>query len=433
VKNKITILLCFLFFSCSSSNQLSKKIWNNEEKKIKPKNIELLNFKNIEKTLSIEVNKNLNINISNKIDTEKSNNLKNNIGIRDYDGELKIFKKVKYKKISNSLLSQSDIIFGKNYLIIFDGDGSLIKLDKDYNIIWKKNYYSKLEKKTKPFLFLKKKDNILIVADNISKLYAININNGDLIWSKNHSSAFNSEIKIFGENFFISDLNNLFMSISIKNGVENWSFQSEDFFIKTLNKASVVADNKTVYFLNTIGDLTALDIKSGFLKWQISNQNNNIFDKHFLNKNSKLLMDNQLILYSSKNDFYAFDKRNGFLKWKQKIQTTIAPTVIDENLLIISLNGFFVVVDSVTGIIKRSNFIFTDFNKKELKKITPIGFVVGIDKIYLTLNNGKMLIIDVKTGKLINNVKIDNKLVSKPQVYEKKLYIMKNNELVVFK
>ena len=41
-----------------------------------------------------------------------------------------------------------------------------------------------------------------------------------------------------------------------------------------------------------------------------------------------------------------------------------------QNLLIISLNGFFVVVDSVTGIIKRSNFIFTDFNKKELKKIT---------------------------------------------------------------
>ena len=38
-----------------------------------------------------------------------------------------------------------------------------------------------------------------------------------------------------------------------------------------------------------------------------------------------------------------------------------------------------------------------------------------------------MLIIDVKTGKLINNAKIDNKLVSKPQVYEKKLYIMKNN------
>ena len=366
--NKIIIFIIYIILIIGCSLNKNSKFWTTAKNIPKENNN---NYKEVfieEEVLAKELNANISVNLGNNInDNFNIKNYFNNDGRLNYDGELKKSSKFKFSKIKNFYHFEPTISFNNENLIFFDNKGSILQFNEESKLIWKRNFYSKSEKKHKPILQFANDKNILIVADSIAKYYSLNINNGDLIWSKNHSSAFNSEIKIFGENFFISDLNNLFMSISIKNGVENWRFQSEDFFIKTLNKASVVADNKTVYFLNTIGDLTALDIKSGFLKWQISNQNNNIFDKHFLNKNSKLLMDNQLILYSSKNDFYAFDKRNGFLKWKQKIQTTIAPTVIDENLLIISLNGFFVVVDSVTGIIKRSNFIFTDFNKKELK------------------------------------------------------------------
>ena len=40
--------------------------------------------------------------------------------------------------------------------------------------------------------------------------------------------------------------------------------------------------------------------------------------------------------------------------------------------------------------------------------IKPIGFVIGLKNIYLTTDNGRMLIIDTKTGKTNSILKIDN-------------------------
>lgn len=432
MKNKIIIFICLLLFSCSSNNELSRKIWNKDKEKIKvKKDVEYISFKTKKETLSKEINLSLEINIS-KSNLQYPNQLKNHDGIIDYDNQFNELKKVNFKKISNPMFLKKELIFGEDYLILFDGDGTLIRLDKNFNEVWKKNFYSKLEKKNNPFLFFAQKNNILVIADNISKLYAINISTGELIWSKNHSSAFNSEIKISGDNFYVSDLNNLIMCISIKTGEQRWSFQSEYKFIKTLNKTSIVLDNNTVYFLNSVGDLTALDIRKGFLKWQISNQNNTLFNKYFLNQNSKVVMYDDSIFFSNNNELYSIDKTNGFLKWKKKVQTVLSPIIADKYLFIVTSNNFFVILDKSTGKILRSNFILKDFNPKKIKNIYPNGFVASIKKIYLSMNNGELLTIDIKNGITSNRVKVSNKSISKPQIYNKDLFILKEDELLIY-
>ena len=66
------------------------------------------------------------------------------------------------------------------------------------NLIWKKNFYSKYEKKLNPdFKFFSHNNKILIIADNIAKLYAININTGELLWIKKNNAPFNSQDKDF--------------------------------------------------------------------------------------------------------------------------------------------------------------------------------------------------------------------------------------------
>ena len=51
--------------------------------------------------------------------------------------------------------------------------GSILKFDETSKLIWKKNYYSKSEKKLKPILQFANDGNTLIVADNIAKYFAL--------------------------------------------------------------------------------------------------------------------------------------------------------------------------------------------------------------------------------------------------------------------
>ena len=87
--------------------------------------------------------------------------------------------------------------------IYFDDKGNILKFGRDFQIIWKKNFYSKQEKKNKPILSFAVANNTLIIFDNLSKLYAVDLVTGNLIWSKNNKNPFNSQIKVFDKSNLI--------------------------------------------------------------------------------------------------------------------------------------------------------------------------------------------------------------------------------------
>ena len=68
--------------------------------------------------------------------------------------------------------------------------------------------------------------------------------------------------------------------------------------------------------------------------------------------------------------------------------------------------------------------------KKKREKIKPVGFVVGSKNIYLTTDHGRLIVVDVKTGKLVSILKIDNDKISRPFVLEKSLYVVKDNAII---
>ena len=90
------------------------------------------------------------------------------------------------------------------------------------------------------------------------------------------------------------------------------------------------------------------------------------------------------------------------------------------------------IINRISGDIIRITDVFNIFKEKKRSDITPIGFIVGNKKIYLTTNNGRLLIIDIKTGKTIRMVKIDGNQISKPIIENKKLHIIKDNMIVRF-
>ena len=55
---------------------------------------------------------------------------------------------------------------------------------------------------------------------------------------------------------------------------------------------------------------------------------------------------------------------------------------------------------------------------------------MGVNDIYLTTNHGKLIVIDIKTGKTNSILKIDSDKISRPFALNKNLFVVKNNAII---
>ena len=76
------------------------------------------------------------------------------------------------------------------------------------------------------------------------------------------------------------------------------------------------------------------------------------------------------------------------------------------------------------------NEIKTDFKLKKRNLIKPTGFILGRDNIYLSTNNGRLLVVDIANGKTISTLKIDNEKILKPVFFDEKLFVVKNSAII---
>ena len=432
-KIEIKFLLVFLLFTACSLDSKSG-LWTDAEKIDEIKKIKVKRIFKEEEALNKELNRKFKINLVDdfKKDFLKANN-RNDVGRYKFNKQLDKISKFKFSKIKNFYQNNPEMIFSGTDIIFFDDKGSILKFDKFSKLKWKKNYYTKIEKKSKPFLILGKYKNILIVADSISKYYAINIDNGDLLWTKNNSSAFNSQIKADKDKFYIVDFQNILHCYSIKDGKEIWSYKTEDTFLKSMQKMSIVLDNNVVYFNNSVGDITAVDSNTGRLVWQLPTQDNQMYANSFLLKNSYLVLNKDSIIFSNnKNRFYSINKKNGVLNWEQKINSNLTPVITNEIIFSISLEGYLFLIEAKSGNIIRSTDIFDVFKIKKRNKIYPVNFIITLKNIYLTTNHGKLLIIDIKSGKTQKIIKIDGNKVSKPFISNNNIFVIKDNSIIRF-
>ena len=297
IKKKIIIILLLFLNQCSFDTKSG--FWKEKEIKKEANREELFSTT---KVSEFEVNRDLQIDINSlaSIKYNSTGNLTNNDGRSNYDGNLKKASKYKFSKINNFEEYELEVITEKDNLIFFADNGTILKFDVNSKLIWKKNFYTKNEKKNNPILFFAKNDNILIVTDNVAKYYALDINSGSLLWSKNHSSAFNSEVKIVDNKIFVIDYDNILRCFSITDGEEIWKIKTENSILKSQKKLSLVISKNQVIFNNSLGDITSVDRETGNLLWIVPTlSNSNSLQAYYLKISSLVLNNNNLFLQTA--------------------------------------------------------------------------------------------------------------------------------------
>ncbi|MDC2980540.1 PQQ-like beta-propeller repeat protein, partial [Candidatus Pelagibacter sp.] len=284
-----------------------------------------------------------------------------------------------------------------------------------------------------PILSFAMTDKNLLVADSIAKISSINLQTGNLIWSKKSQYPFNSEIKIFKDKFFVVDLKNTLRCFYIKDGTECWNVKTEDSFTVSNSKFSILIKDNLVIYNNSLGDITAVDISSGLIQWQLPTQTSSIMNETYGFNFSKLVSDGSSIYFSNnKNQFYSVDLKSGTTNWMNEINSILTPIVIDNFIFTVSENGYLFTIQKNEGNIIRINNIYKNFNLKKRKRIQPTSFTIGGNNLYLTNTDGNLIVIGLSVGNVLKIEKVGRDLISKLLIYNENLFIVKNGSITQY-
>ena len=423
--NKFIYIIFIFILSCSLNS--NSAFWSKSEKLKTDKKISKILFQDL-KPNENEFNPKLKVNLPIK-NTSINYNFNNN-GFTNEQVAGENFSKYKFSKIENFSGFEPEILVDKENMYFFDNKGSIIKFNKNSKLQWKKNYYSKSDKKNNPILFLASEKKNLFIADTNANYYLLNKDNGNLKWKKKHSSSFNSQIKIKDDKIFIVDMENTLRCFSINNGEILWSAPTELTVVSSQKKQSLVLVKNLVIFTNSIGDLTAVDSNNGEIIWQTPTQ---VLggSQHITLRNSEIVSDGESIFISNNNnEFFALDIRTGVIKWKQQINSEIRPVVVSNYIITISNEGLLIIINKNDGNILRINNILKNVKKKKRKEYYPVGFVISDNKVYLTTLNGRLFIINFSDASIYKILKLDKEKLQTPVYFNKELYIAKDNSII---
>ena len=430
--NKILLFILISFFLVNCSLNKNSRLWN-EKEKVLNQNKNLTKIFDEEKKKINELNASLKLDLSKIKQNNKIVDNLNNFGSLKYKGSLNKIANFKFAKFDNFNQFGFEPLILEDGLIFFDKKGNILRFNDNQKIIWKKNYYSKTEKKLNPKLSFSIKDKNLIVADNIAKIFLINSISGDLIWSKKSDYPFNSEIKIYKDRFFVIDYKNILRCFYLKDGSECWNVQTEDSFTISNSKYSLIIINNLVIFNNSIGDITAVDLLSGMIKWQLPTQKSSIINETYNFNYSRLVSDGSSIYFSNnKNRFFSIDLSTGTTNWTNEVNSILTPAIISDYIFTVSKDGYLFTIQKKQGNIIRINDLYKNYDLKKRKKLKPIGFLVGQNNLYLTNSDGTLIVVKLTSGNILKIEKVSRGLISKPYIHNGDLFIVKNGSITQY-
>ena len=428
----IFIIIALVFINNCSLNKNSS-LWENKAEEFEAR-------KNFEKILVVEKKDVSEFNKNLKLDQIKisSNNKviddQNNLGSQKYQGQLIKIANYNFSKMKDLKKINFKPAFLKDGMIFFNKKGTIIRFNENQKVIWKKNYYSKGEKKLQPKLNFLLNNNTILVTDSVAKLYSLDLNTGELKWLKRSTYPFNSEIKRYKDKIFVIDYKNTLRCYKVNDGSECWSLPTEDSFRISGSKYSLIIIKNNIIFNNSLGDVTAVDIESGLITWQLPTQSGDILSETHNFKMSNLVSDTNSIFFSNtKNEFYSIDSNSGTINWMNSVNSNIAPIIIGNLIFSISNEGFLHVIQKNNGNIIRITDIFLDYREKKSDEINPIGFSIGNKHLYLSNGDGRMIVVDLKSGNTIKIEKISRGIISKPYIFNNNLYVVKKNSIIQYK
>lgn len=183
----------------------------------------------------------------------------------------------------------------------------------------------------------------MVIAPNSDGfVYALNINNGSLVWKFETKHAVWSQPVVNGENVLIGGMDHYLYSLDSKTGNLAWK---TDLGSSVISNMLLDSDNSVLY-VGVIGkEFFAIDANTGKTVWKIS--------VHGMVWSAPILKDGVLYVGDEAGNVYAIDAKTGTISWQQDLKSgVLASPVMLPDVVVFVTEGGDVVGMNLTGTTK---------------------------------------------------------------------------------
>ena len=333
----------------------------------------------------------------------------------------------KKKSISQNI--HKSLIYKKK-IVTIDKNSKIKILDLDLKTILTTSIYKRSIYKNYniDFKIIAYKDK-LFIADTLGNLHCLSLKTLKVLWKKKYDVPFKSNIKVNKNDLFIINSNSKIFSINIQNGNLNWSFETSSKKIKDDNSYQIAIHDEKLFFTNDSAEIYCIDLSKNNILWSLVFRNENYQNKPLVFKSSPITIDNKGNLFVSSNygSTYMIDGQNGSVKWSKPIYFINRFAVL-ENYLLNSFDDRIIILEKSSGNLVLNKKISIP---KKKEKLNFKDVVIGLDNIYLFDKLGYLISINKKN---LNQFFINKVLKNYHglSIYNQNIFIWSENKLVKF-
>lgn len=323
-------------------------------------------------------------------------------------------------------------IVAENKLIVMDGRGVLRVYDVNNfkEKFWSRKLQSENEQSNFSLSGMVYDDGAIYVTSGGHKIFAINIKDGSILWTKSISGITRSAPTASGDMIYVNTLENRLYALNKKDGVIIWSHEGIKENVGTKGVASPSVDDGVVYTAYSSGELYALNYQSGKRMWLDALLSGNSKGSYILADIDATPIIKNEIVYSVSNDgvMAAIDASNGFRVWEQKIASNSTPWMAGSNLFVITNKNQIICLDADSGRV-RWTYELPSYRNEEYKRgaISWSSPVLAGKHILVVGSHGKMFQLSPYSGELVNEIKVANDVFAPLVVVNNKLILIDND------
>lgn len=282
-------------------------------------------------------------------------------------------------------------------MLVGSTDGNLYCLSLKGKEIWK--YKAEGSVCSSPVI----KNNVAYFSCRKNFVYAVSIQNGNLLWKKHlgeplkYERGFDYYIgspTIENNRLYIGSADGNLYALDLNNGKMRWKFKATSII-----RSTPAVDERNIYFGDYLGKVFAIDKSNGTLVWIFSTIGDTIdneqysFDRKAILA-SPTLSGNKLFIGSRDGFLYALDKQTGKELWHYDYQVSwiISTVAVKDNILITGTSdGRFIHALDVD-------------NGKELWRFKTLGpvwaspFISGNNVVIIPSNDGYIYALNLTSG-----------------------------------
>ncbi len=327
----------------------------------------------------------------------------------------------------SKILSQPVII--ENNLFFLDAGSNVISFDlSKRKLNWKKNIVLQNEKNHNIGGGIALYKDMVIVNSPYGQIISLDKNSGTEIWIKDIDAPLRSSPTIYDNKLFSLTVSNKLYALNIENGDLLWEHQGLFNNTTLMNSPKVAVDENIVIVPYSNGEFFALNLTNGKEIWR------NSFIDLELKETTNAFTDidafpvikkDMVIITSAIGKLIAVNKKTGNKFWARDIFSTQTPAVNGNSIFIINNNKELLCLNIIDGGVKWSLQIEEDLSKKNnYVWYTP---VIINSKLLLVGGNKKSIIINSSEGIILTKKNLSNYPASSPLVVNGSPYILLRN------